>query len=216
MCGVIGYYSPELTITDKLYITKLFLESSVRGLHAFGIAWGTLGEPLEVYRSLSIKQVVEKVMEVRVRGTAVIIGHCRYSTSGDWQNIDNNQPLVDRANNLLVFNGVISMKKKEEFEEEYGRKFSVDNDGEIMLWKLSEGTEAAISLLKRPEVSYAGCHYVNRRFTAFRNENRPLHQLKVGISTFIVSTEDIFRRTFFPSVADKQTEIPPYEIIQYG
>ena len=58
----------------------------------------------------------------------------RYSTSGDYKVMDNNQPL-QQNNVCMAFNGVLSQKTKEEIEEEYQIVLENDNDGYLLMQK---------------------------------------------------------------------------------
>lgn len=190
MCGVIGYAcdAPQPRHADAL--RSLFYESRVRGLHAFGFStWD--GERVVTQRFLDLKGCLAAIP----RGVTRLIGHCRYSTSGDYQTVSNNQPL-QIADAAVAFNGVISMATKPEYERQYGREYETENDGEIFLDKFVRN-DGWLEFVARGRFSFAGLTLQRGRLTALRNKNRPLFRVEQGTATFFASTADIFRRAGF-------------------
>jgi glutamine phosphoribosylpyrophosphate amidotransferase len=198
MCGVIGYAcdAPELQHVDSL--RSLLYESRVRGLHAFGFSlWD--GDRVVTQRFLDLKGCIAAIP----RGVTRLIGHCRYSTSGDYQNVANNQPLqIGEA--AMAFNGVISMATKAEYERQNGRKYATENDGEIFLDKFVRN-DGWLEFVARGRFSFAGLTLHRDRMTALRNKSRPLFRVDQGSATFLASTADIFRRAGF---AETPTPVP--------
>lgn len=189
MCGVL-YFRGEADVHRQL-LSNLLQESRVRGLHAFGVATRQNGGPFQVLRSFTIQTAVEWIQHEPFQE---LIGHTRYDTSGDWKVIGNNQPVVI-GSDLLVFNGVVRMSLKEQYEAEFHRQYETANDGEIVLDLFSRGQEQkALSLLKEECVSFAGVIHANGKTFALRNERRPLWIAKLRQSTFVFSTWDIWRR----------------------
>ena len=192
MCGVI-YFKGDSEIHKELLI-NILRESQVRGLHAFGVALRKKAEEqFWVERFFNLKMAIEFI---ECHSFYEAIGHCRYDTSGDWRNIDNNQPVVV-GRNILAFNGVVRMSTRDEYQEEFQREYSTENDGEIPLRMFVEGEqEAAMSLLDEKRVSFSGVVHTNGRTMAVRNERRPLWQARMGDSQWIVSTADIWQRAY--------------------
>lgn len=187
---MIGYSCDNPLTRHAGLLQALFYESRVRGLHAFGFSvWN--GNDVSTRRFLDIKRCVAEIPQGKTR----LIGHCRYSTSGDYQDIANNQPLqIGHA--AMAFNGVISMATKEENEREYGRQYETDNDGEIFLDKLTrnDGWEEFVA---RGKFSFAGLVLKDNKIIALRNKNRPLYRVDSDGATFFASTRDIFKRAGF-------------------
>ena len=109
MCSVIGYWPLTPLPEAKEAFERLFREGSVRGLHAFGLAdLGGLSGSIRVVRSHTPGEIT-----AAFNPELPTIAHTRYSLSGDWHTLENNQPIVF-GTRALAFNGVISMKTKEE------------------------------------------------------------------------------------------------------
>lgn len=190
MCGVIGYACDDPQPHHAESLRSLFCESRVRGLHAFGFsAWD--GEQVVTERFLGLKECLASIP----RGATRLIGHCRYSTSGDYQTVANNQPL-QIADAAMAFNGVISMATKQEYERQHGREYATENDGEIFLDKFVRN-DGWLEFVARGRFSFAGLTLQRGRLTALRNKSRPLFRVDLGSATFFASTADIFRRAGF-------------------
>lgn len=125
------------------------------------------------------------------------IAHCRFSTSGDWKNLANGQPIIAR-DMALAFNGVIHMGTKEEFEHAFDVQCAADNDGEVFLQKLHQGMRSA-DFLRSIQGSFAGVWLRNGHLFANRNVRRPLWVWDDGswLGTWFASTRDIFERAGF-------------------
>lgn len=192
MCGVVGYAPGNTAHPDAATaFVRLFEQSIIRGLHAFGIAQPLGREAFEVHRSRTLADVT------RVFNPLLpAIAHARYSTSGDWMVKANNQPLVvgDMA---LAFNGVIDMGTKEEFELRYQVKCEADNDGEIFLRKCQQG-ESPSKFINKIEGSFAATWLKGGQLYAGRNARRPLWGCEAYGAVWFASTRDIFRRAGFP------------------
>lgn len=207
MCGVIGFrplgesrYEEERTIL----FGRLMEHSKIRGLHSFGIAQVAFGEML-LHRDHRLEEVV-KLFEPGLPTVA----HCRYSTSGDWRDLDNCQPLVC-GNLALAFNGVIHMGTKEEMEQEFDVSLSCDNDGEVFLRRVLSG-QSPFDFLPELSGSFAGVWLDARdmRLRAIRNERRPLWRAEAYDAVWYASTRDIFTRagvTFCVEVRPYSLEI---------
>lgn len=204
MCGVIGYVpnffrrSASLTsdgdggydvkMLHGMLFSSMMYESRVRGLHAFGIAQpGRL-----VVQSGTWKDVAD-YFDPRLPA----IAHARYSTSGDWNVPSNNQPIqVGRL--ALVFNGVIHMGEKHEYEKEFGVQCETDNDGEVFLRRLEK--QSAEEFVSKMTGSFAGLwmDLDTGDVRVVRNSRRPLWKLRTEHATWYASTADIFRRASLP------------------
>jgi glutamine phosphoribosylpyrophosphate amidotransferase len=229
MCGVIGYHS-EVPLTREAvqFVEQLIIQSKVRGLHATGIAYLDPSdyekpddEPYDiaVYKDkLPADEFVKsglwrELMNEYPPQQAVI--HTRYSTSGDWRDNENNQPLT-RGYYALVHNGLISMATKPEFEAAYAVECYTANDSEILLNKIVEKTldivsddatitEEAITAaldeitLVEPAI-YACCLLTGYgEVFGFRDKVRPLWMWDVPALNLkgFCSTRDIFELACF-------------------
>ncbi len=188
MCGVIGYYPTNKVEVQSEQFAKIFTESGIRGLHAFGLVQD--GEPL---RSFAICDIIEKFDPKKPA-----LAHARYSTSGDWRVVTNNQPLVfDEF--ALVFNGVIHMGTREEMMEEFDIYMETDNDGEVFL-RLMEKGENPSDIIQTLKGSFAGLwmNTTSGTMHVIRNERRPLWWVRAYGAIWYASTRDIFLRSGFP------------------
>lgn len=191
MCGVIGYHPVEPTEQAAGAFVQLFEESRVRGRHAYGLATQNSAST-RVLRTFDAAAIWKRF----VPGLPTI-AHTRYSTSGDWQTLENNQPVVVDGI-ALAFNGVIHMGTKAEFEAAFDVSCTTDNDGEVFLrWMLAGGEPTAF--LRAMRGSFAGVWLKDGRLHAARNQRRPLWRCDAYGAYWYASTRDIFERAAFPS-----------------
>jgi glutamine phosphoribosylpyrophosphate amidotransferase len=200
MCGIVGYWPVSPSVETAAAFARLFRESTIRGLHAFGIAQPSADGALAVTRAFHQGEVIARFDPERPA-----IAHARYSTSGDWHVSDNNQPVV-AAGMALAMNGVISMATKGEFEAAFGVDCEHDNDAEIFLRRLEAG-QAAESFLTEMVGSFAGVWLRAGQLYAGRNARRPLWACEAYGARWRVSTRDILRRAGFP--VDLAQELGP-------
>lgn len=206
MCGIVGYYTTKHTPTRRDSFISLVEQSKLRGLHAFGVVGYEDGN-YKLLRSHDLDTIEDYIQANEFEDA---IAHTRYSTSGDWHVLDNNQPL-DIDGYTLAFNGVISMKTKAQMEQEYNCKLTTDNDGELFINHLKAGGDP-VDFVMNMAGSFAGIWYdPDGNMYALRNERRPLWWFPYDADTiFIVSTKDIIKRAFTdPSVADLAVECSP-------
>lgn len=177
MCAIIGFLSKNPNQEAIQTLKKLFVESKIRGMHAYGYA-----TPQKTNKSHSLKTLIESIDKPNI-----LIGHCRYSTSGDYLDHNNNQPLkyLDES---MVFNGVIDMRTKPEMEKAYQIQMTSDNDGEIMLQNNNR------QQLLQSHISFAGLFLKGNKMIAMRNGNRPAYWAQKYDSIYVGSTADIMRR----------------------
>lgn len=182
MCAIIGFVGePSAAAIATLH--KLFIESKIRGMHAYGYA-ARLDTGDTVCEKSNQLLPLLKTMPKNLRA---LIGHCRYSTSGDYKNHQNNQPLK-HDDEYLAFNGVIDMRTKVEMEKAYGIRMASDNDGEIMLQAADR-----LALLKQ-DVTFSGVVLKSNSVQFFRNEGRPGYKATRFGCVYVASTADILRR----------------------
>jgi glutamine phosphoribosylpyrophosphate amidotransferase len=190
MCGIVGFSG----IAEKDSRTKfidLCRQSCIRGVHAFGIAYHTT-DGVAVFKSTDFEEVIVAIPDPLPRK---IIFHNRYSTSGDYRIMENNQPIFINGN-ALVFNGTVDMGTKAEMEARHGIKMQTDNDGEIVLLDVLAGKPFAH--IRNSAATFAGVFLgKDGNMFAFRNDLRPLWCLNERGCKFICSTIDIAVRAKF-------------------
>lgn len=181
MCSVVGWsgvWSEELIIS-------LMNNSRIRGLHAFGYSF-YLDDDIITKKFLKYEDFIN---ELKTDKPTTFISHFRYSTSGDWKDIDNNQPIYNNSM-AIAFNGVISQKTKSEMEAEYNIQMAGDNDGFLLLDKIDD-----IEFLSRFDITYALVGLDKDGIFAMRNKHRPLWKFNGPDFKGVCSTNDILFRS---------------------
>jgi glutamine phosphoribosylpyrophosphate amidotransferase len=196
MCSVIGYHPVSPSEETVTAFGRLFLQSQIRGLHAFGLA-----NIDGVHRSFQANDIPSAF-----NPTLPTIAHTRYCQSGDWQVMENNQPIIV-GSMALAMNGVLHMGTKTEFEATFGVTCAVDNDSEVFLRRLEQG-QTPSEFLAEISGSFAATWLKDERLYAARNPRRPLYRSEEFGGVWFASTADIFRRAGFTTV----TSVKPYEV----
>jgi glutamine phosphoribosylpyrophosphate amidotransferase len=181
MCALIGYSGKY----NELLIEKLLLNSMIRGVHSFG------------YSQYCEKELVTKKFldfeefkrSINLDKPSKFIAHFRYSTSGDFGNQENNQPL-QRGNVAMAFNGVISQKSKQEIEAEYDTVLQGDNDGYLLIEKYTDQ-----DFVRKSNITFAAVGLKDGSLFAIRNSRRPLWYAETTGAKVYASTRDIFIRS---------------------
>lgn len=198
MCGIVGFKPlADRDIENRVgAFRRLFAESYIRGLHAYGIADITPEGSIDIVRTFE-KSDIWSVFNPSRLG----IAHARYCQSGDWRVLDNNQPIVV-GDTALAFNGCIHMGTKEEFEAAFDVKCDSDNDGEVFLRKTvsanaEEFARKAEDFVGSIQGSFAGVSLAHGQLIVSHNPRRPLWRCLAYGAKWYASTEDIFRRAGF-------------------
>lgn len=186
MCSIIGYDGEW----DQSLVFSLLYNSRIRGLHSFGYSYVSNSNILEVKKFLDYDEFCK---ELSIDKPNKFIAHFRYSTSGDYLNLSNNQPLV--LNNVsLVFNGVLDMGSKIEMEQKYKINMSSHNDGELALIYKEKSNQYLYDLIK--DKSFAGLFMYNTgKIEILKNKNRPCHFGLIENTKIVASTKDILLRS---------------------
>ena len=130
MCGILGVFVSEYNRFALEKIEQLMKGLLIRGHHSIGIAFYD-DNKIQIYKSMDkdgIKGFVEILDAYKPKR---FIFHNRYSTSGDWHFVENNQPIHVSGIGAIATNGVLSMKTKDEMEADFGVKLNCDNDAEV-------------------------------------------------------------------------------------
>lgn len=207
MCGIVAFSGKSEPGKREQFI-ELCRQSRIRGVHAFGVSYPVtfLGDPcLVTHKGLNFDDVMAAIPDPL---PAKIIFHNRYSTSGDYTELENNQPIVN-GRHALVFNGTIDMGTKAEMEARHGITMQTENDGEIVLQDIIAGDPTKHL---GGGATFAGV-YLNADGTMFalRNELRPLWCATLGDDKWLASTADIASRAKFDKNYLKI--VPPNEIM---
>ncbi len=216
MCGVVAYYSAQPKMFHFNHISNLLVQSKIRGLHAYGISYFRLGK-LHNMKTHVLQDILSLLGSPSFLSDPphALIAHNRYSTSGDWQQHSNNQPIVIQEahhQHALVFNGVIDQGERADWQRKFGKRYVTDNDGEIVLREIIDDEEGWPEWFNKQRFSFAGAVLDSQgTITIFRNARRPLWNADYGDAQFFASTSDILARS---SVGGKQRELRPHEIIR--
>jgi len=191
---------------DKDIVYKILKNSRIRGLHSFGFSY--IDENLKTNKYLDFKNFSEELLDIKPEK---FIAHFRYSTSGDWKMLENNQP-ISFSNISLVFNGVIDMRTKNEMEEAYKIKMQSENDGELAILKYLSGIENLKDFINNSGRTFAGAFLTNEnKIFAIRNKLRPMAISIQEKATYLSSTTDILKRSsinkYFIAIPNKLYEI---------
>ena len=185
MCGVVGFSCNAPTHEHYDLLRRIMHESKIRGLHSFGLSY--VNEGIRTHKAHNLD-------ELQIPRATRIIFHNRYSTSGDYLNHNNNQPLANDKS-ALVFNGVIDMRTKEEMEEAYDVRLSCDNDGALLLELCNDNPQDMLAFTQEKNASFAGLVFsASNVIYAFRNTNRPLWRATFKGGLYFASTRDILMR----------------------
>lgn len=234
MCGIAGYKVLKRGNASKAIAVfeQIMLQSQIRGKHATGVAWVEYGQFVSVKSKVPAKEFLNSAQWARIRKAPPVemIGHCRYSTSGEEA-----QP-INYAGYCIVHNGMVSMAAKEHFEAEYKVKTKTDNDSEIILHYLSEAWEGnegvksdtdafalAFKRLYKHNTPIFACAVLQTdgSIRLIRDHIRPLwfFYIKEWEVLGFASTQDIIRRAFkkFKDLPDHAVwEADPYMLYTLG
>lgn len=206
MCSIIGWDGPF----DEGVARRLFYESRIRGLHAFGFSTLSNNE-ITTRKYHKYNGFVEAVCRLK---PSKFIAHFRYSTSGDFKELMNNQPIAIGTSDAMAFNGVIDMRTRPEMEKEYGIRMETDNDGEIVLRKFIEGDRNDLEAFIKSHGTFAGLFITNGgQIYALKNERRPLYRHQSKDRTIIASTRSILERS---GLAENIERVPNNSLIEIG
>lgn len=202
MCGVVGYSCSNPKKEHYEILQAIIHQSKIRGLHSFGFSF---------YDQEVVTIKYHNIDKIELPAANKIIYHNRYSTSGDYKNHDNNQPIAI-GNMSLVFNGVLDMRTKQEMEEHYGIQMETDNDGEIVLKLCGTDPDKIQDYIQSISGSFAGLMLTpDNTMYAIRNKNRPLWMLNHSGGVFYASTRDIFKRV---DKSFEPIELDPYKMYE--
>jgi glutamine phosphoribosylpyrophosphate amidotransferase len=207
MCGIIGYYSEKPSLNHARIIQKLAYGLKIRGLHAFGLSYYSKGK---IITRKFLDFPLEEEFKESVKDGKVI-WHNRYTTSGDWKNMDNNQPI--HFNDISIAgNCVVSMKPKEEYEAEFKVSCITENDTEIVL-RVIEQERDIEAFIKKIRGSFAGVYLNGGRVWTIRNIKRPLYYFDIDNASFVVSTKDTIKRA---GINICPVPVKPFRLIEVG
>jgi len=187
MCSIIAVSGSW----DEEIVKQIMKNSRIRGLHSFGYSFV---EKHKIYnlKFIDYKKFIESLIEKKPKK---FIAHFRYSTSGDWKVIENNQPIF-LDDFCLAFNGVIDMSSKSEMEKKFNVEMKTENDGEIAILKYKEGKESFLNFINENKRTFAGVFLNNKNeIIAIKNNLRPLSISNHKNATYIASTLDILSRS---------------------
>lgn len=192
MCGIFGAHIFDKE-SESTFCIRVMKELAIRGLHSFGMCYAD-----------DLSYVVLKSFQrdcfdffydcFNESNATSFIFHNRYSTSGDWNEMKNNQPIVCKDIGAIAMNGVLTMKTKQEYEADFFVKCDSDNDAEIFLRMIEKGVVLEDFLKEKRQCSFAGLFLLNTTIFGLRNNKRPLYHYKSEDGEYLVSTLDVIKR----------------------
>ena len=207
MCGIIG---AKVKRPQGYQVLSRAIETlNIRGTHAYGIV-SLINGKYDLYKTFDLDQIQEYLKIVCVP-SAKILFHNRYSTSGNYDDMDNNLPQGDEKLGYISFNGVLEQSDSSNWHRLYDIDASNDNDVQILL-KLMEQGHSILDLLKRyPNWSLAACMLTPDKLLGFRNNKRPLYHYQDGDLEMFISAVDPIAR-ISPSLVKNLTMIESFKI----
>ena len=208
MCGIIGVALNKPSARDYQLVRRVFLESSIRGLHATGMSflpyWSssiqTIIEPKPADQFVKIHLHNDNLKHLlNADGNLYLIGHCRYSTS----DLEYNQPIYN-SNLSIVHNGVISQELPENWKELYGYDTSTKNDSELLLHTIESGKEP-FEVWENSSIAAIELH-ISKKLVYYRNGKRPIYQSVLDNGVIVTSTADIMHRASKGQIVAKEVE----------
>ena len=198
MCAVIGAYMEEPSASDLDTLTKVFYESSIRGLHATGVSCvkeNRIHTFISANPAGKFFEVFDLKNTINEDGNLYLIGHCRYSTS----DLAYNQPLWNE-NVSIVHNGVVSQEMPEKWKDLYGYDCKTLNDSELIVHTLQANKSP---LEEFPDSSMAVIElYKEKKLRFYRNGKRPIYFTSLLNGGIITSTKDIATRAGLNDVVE--------------
>jgi glutamine phosphoribosylpyrophosphate amidotransferase len=184
MCAIVGAVLLKPTQEDFKTLTRVFLESKIRGMHATGISFVQGGAIVTIKKPVPADQFDFQFPQyLNEDGNLYIIGHCRYSTS----DLEFNQPLANKEHSI-VHNGVITQELPEKWFSLYNYNCETKNDSELVLHSPSP-------LEEFPDASMAVCELTtDKKLKFYRNGKRPLYATQTTDGLILTSTRDIPKR----------------------
>ena len=197
MCAIVSLIecndsSEDIEQHRRNLFSGLLYCSEIRGRHATGICWvDSNGEVQVVKKAVQASdffQLPEYVEALARKGSNIFLAHCRYSTSGDYIDNENNHP-IKIGNRAVVHNGVITQEPKESWSSLFGVDCQTNTDSEILL-------RVELQSLLRSSATIAGAILDESGLSIFRNTSRPLWLVNVPdlLCYYVCSTRDIFLR----------------------
>jgi glutamine phosphoribosylpyrophosphate amidotransferase len=188
MCAVIGIVLKSPSNEDFELVTKIFLESKIRGLHATGLSYVKNDKIItEKYPIPADQFKFDFPNYINEDGNLYLIGHCRYSTS----DLQYNQP-ISNDNFSVAHNGVITQELPQHWEELYGYNCSTKNDTELLLHTL-ENDKSSLHVWHNSSLAVCELHK-DKTLRFYRNGKRPLYSMNYKGGYLITSTNDILNR----------------------
>ena len=184
MCGILGAVFNKKTKENMNLIKLMIKELSNRGTHCFGVSY--FKDNALITKKMLNLNMDELLNDFETSNSDKIIFHNRYSTSGDWKNMENNQPLTF-GNTSIVMNGVIHMGTKIELEKEFDEILTTENDTETVLLKFVRGDSIETFLKNNTSCSLAAI-FLTTKINYIRNNKRPLYLFKHPDYKIVVST----------------------------
>lgn len=204
MCGIIAGKLLDKKFNKFYcnYITKMFLQSQIRGKHATGISIFSDNKIQSIILPIPAEQFIQEETYKKMLtnlGNKEFIGHVRYSTS----DISYNQPIKIKNNFCIAHNGVMTQREFVHWHNDFaellqGYKLKTKNDTELLglsYYRFLRKQKYFNPFVYFPKSSIGCCVLYNDKIYFFRNGKRPLYYYLSKKYFFVASTKDIFLRS---------------------
>lgn len=182
MCGIFGAVGDSI---NNMLLQEIAGEALKRGPQAYGIAWACTGDD-GIHRQVSAKQINPKKAFKDIKGNCrAIIGNCRLATSGSFEDLLNNQPMLIEQT-AVSHNG--NVKHYLQIADEIGAELKSECDSEIICHLINQvGVKECINRLSE-EVPMALLILQKNKITAFR-KGQPLYVRSVNGCHYLCSRQ---------------------------
>lgn len=202
MCGIFGYVGTSEQWGDVFrFLSALAVATEKRGPHSTGYAALNGAGIFHAKAPLPASEYVatKKWTRIGARPSEIVIGHCRYATTGAPAVNRNNHPHVGRGL-ALVHNGVLRGHRLVAARESID--LTTECDSEVILRVLEKhGIRTGVERLFRDvlgglnrSAAVAVIEVSERRLALFRSIDRPLYVVRIpelGDAVFFSSTAEI-------------------------
>ena len=204
MCGIFGYVGTGKQ-WDRVFrfLSALAVSTEKRGPHSTGYAALNGAGIFHAKAPLPASEYVatKKWARISARPSEIVIGHCRFATTGHPSVNRNNHPHVGRGL-ALVHNGVVRGHRLVASRESVD--LTSECDSEVILRVLEKhGVRTGAERLFRDvlgglhrSAAVAVIEAAERRLALFRSIDRPLHVARIpelGDAVFFASTSEIMQ-----------------------
>lgn len=194
MCGVFGFVANDGRRADEDSIVRIARVTQRRGAHAFGLAWIDGAGRLKTFKRQGPISNELGIVAMAAAEARMLIGHCRYTTSGPQDaNINNHPHPADGG--WIVHNGMIHNWQRT--VRRFGLLPNSECDSEVLGLLIEQGSGSVLERCARAARRCAGGPLVMlglwhrpNRLVMVRDGGQPLHTADTREGTYLASLAD--------------------------